>query len=120
MQLRPFVIRFVPIKRRLREGRGSDEGGRPDRRNGWFPIRTECNLHSRIHRQVRGFFVLVQDGIGNDVNLGIYKGKVLLVVNVASKCGFTEKNYTQLTELYNKYKGKGMFSYSNQKLLFME
>ncbi|KAG6500848.1 probable glutathione peroxidase 4 [Zingiber officinale] len=48
----------------------------------------------------------VKDGIGNDVNLGIYKGKVLLVVNVASKCGFTEKNYTQLTELYNKYKGK--------------
>ncbi|CAL9159302.1 unnamed protein product [Musa hybrid cultivar] len=48
----------------------------------------------------------VKDGSGRDVDLGIYKGKVLLVVNVASKCGFTNSNYTQLTELYNKYKSK--------------
>ncbi|XP_077251392.1 protein HUA2-LIKE 3-like [Tasmannia lanceolata] len=48
----------------------------------------------------------VKDSIGNDVDLGIYKGKVLLIVNVASKCGFTDINYTQLTELYNKYKDK--------------
>ncbi|KAG1371013.1 putative glutathione peroxidase 4 [Cocos nucifera] len=50
----------------------------------------------------------VKDGSGKDVDLGIYKGKVLLVVNVASKCGFTESNYTQLTELYNKYKNKDL------------
>eukprot|EP00262_Sarcandra_glabra_P010497 TRINITY_DN25784_c0_g1_i1.p1 TRINITY_DN25784_c0_g1~~TRINITY_DN25784_c0_g1_i1.p1 ORF type:complete len:174 (-),score=23.82 TRINITY_DN25784_c0_g1_i1:211-732(-) len=48
----------------------------------------------------------VKDCNGNDVNLENYKGKVLLVVNVASKCGFTESNYTQLTELYDKYKNK--------------
>ncbi|XP_042414350.1 probable glutathione peroxidase 5 isoform X1 [Zingiber officinale] len=48
----------------------------------------------------------VKDGNGRDADLGIYKGKVLLVVNVASKCGFTNSNYTQLTELYNRYKGK--------------
>ncbi|CAK7348181.1 unnamed protein product [Dovyalis caffra] len=47
------------------------------------------------------------DSRGQDVNLSIYKGKVLLVVNVASKCGFTDSNYTQLTDLYNKYKDKG-------------
>ncbi|KAH7676952.1 glutathione peroxidase protein [Dioscorea alata] len=46
----------------------------------------------------------VKDCSGKDVELGIYRGKVLLVVNVASKCGFTDKNYTQLTTLYNKYK----------------
>ncbi|KAL8530697.1 hypothetical protein ACS0TY_007654 [Phlomoides rotata] len=48
----------------------------------------------------------VKDSKGNDVNLSTYKGKVLLVVNVASKCGFTNSNYTQLTELYSRYKDK--------------
>lgn len=50
----------------------------------------------------------VKDSRGKDVDLAIYKGKILLVVNVASKCGFTDSNYTQLTELYNKYKDKGL------------
>ncbi|XP_071924101.1 probable glutathione peroxidase 5 isoform X3 [Coffea arabica] len=49
----------------------------------------------------------VKDSKGKDVDLSNYKGKVLLVVNVASKCGFTNSNYTQLTELYSKYKDKG-------------
>ncbi|KAK7378333.1 hypothetical protein VNO80_03772 [Phaseolus coccineus] len=49
----------------------------------------------------------VKDAKGRDVNLTTYKGKVLLVVNVASKCGFTDSNYTQLTELYGRYKDKG-------------
>ena len=34
------------------------------------------------------------------------KGKTVLLVNVASNCGFT-KQYTELESLYNKYKGKG-------------
>ncbi|KAL9239217.1 hypothetical protein vseg_013557 [Gypsophila vaccaria] len=50
----------------------------------------------------------VKDSRGKDVDLSIYKGKVLLVVNVASKCGFTESNYTQLTQLYQIYKDKGL------------
>ncbi|XP_051214413.1 probable glutathione peroxidase 4 [Lolium perenne] len=48
----------------------------------------------------------VKDCNGKEVCLETYKGKVLLVVNVASKCGFTETNYTQLTELYQKYREK--------------
>ncbi|KAL0458064.1 UNVERIFIED_CONTAM: putative glutathione peroxidase 4 [Sesamum latifolium] len=50
----------------------------------------------------------VKDSKGRDVDLSTYKGKVLLVVNVASKCGFTNSNYTQLTELYSQYKDKGL------------
>ncbi|KAL0437510.1 UNVERIFIED_CONTAM: putative glutathione peroxidase 4 [Sesamum radiatum] len=50
----------------------------------------------------------VKDSKGGDVDLSTYKGKVLLVVNVASKCGFTNSNYTQLTELYSQYKDKGL------------
>ncbi|KAK9137173.1 hypothetical protein Sjap_007767 [Stephania japonica] len=49
----------------------------------------------------------VKDCNGKDVDLRIYRGKVLLVVNVASKCGFTNVNYTQLSGLYKKYKDQG-------------
>ncbi|XP_021754079.1 probable phospholipid hydroperoxide glutathione peroxidase [Chenopodium quinoa] len=50
---------------------------------------------------------VVKDARGNDVDLSIYKGKVLLIVNVASQCGLTNSNYTELTELYEKYKDQG-------------
>ncbi|XP_073139935.1 probable glutathione peroxidase 4 [Henckelia pumila] len=49
----------------------------------------------------------VKDSKGKDINLGNYKGKVLLVVNVASKCGFTNSNYTQLSDLHSRYNNKG-------------
>lgn len=45
---------------------------------------------------------------GQDVTLDKYKGKVLLIVNVASNCGLTEKNYEQLNTLYDKYQEKGL------------
>jgi len=40
------------------------------------------------------------------INLDAYKGKTLLIVNVASKCGFTSQ-YKELEELYKRYKDKG-------------
>jgi len=43
---------------------------------------------------------------GEQVSLGKYKGKVVLLVNVASKCGFTPQ-YTALEAVYEKYKDKG-------------
>lgn len=52
----------------------------------------------------------VKDTYGNDVKLDKYKGKVLVVVNIASQCGLTTSNYKQLTELQEKYKDKGISS----------
>jgi len=44
---------------------------------------------------------------GEDLNLSSFKGKTILLVNVASKCGFT-KQYSGLQELYENYKGRGL------------
>ena len=48
----------------------------------------------------------LNDYKGNPVSLSEYKGKVMLIVNTATKCGFTPQ-YTELEELYNKYKDQG-------------
>jgi len=55
------------------------------------------------------FFDHAIKNINNEIiNLDQYKGKTILLVNVASKCGFT-KQYTGLQELYEKYRDKNFY-----------
>lgn len=50
--------------------------------------------------------ITVKNIDGQEVNLSDYKGKVLLIVNVASHCGFTPQ-YKALEQIYKKYNAKG-------------
>lgn len=61
---------------------------------------TGNNMETNINQ------ITVKDIEGISVNLSDYKGKVLLIVNVASYCGFT-KQYSGLEEIYKQYKEKG-------------
>lgn len=49
----------------------------------------------------------VKDILGEEVDLSVYSGRTLLIVNVASKCGYT-KHYSSLEQLYRTYKSKGL------------
>ncbi|ESW32047.1 hypothetical protein PHAVU_002G288700 [Phaseolus vulgaris] len=69
-------------------------------------FRTDHTMGTSCFKSVYDF--TVKDAKGTEINLGDYKGKVLIIVNVASQCGLTNSNYTELSQLYEKYKQKGL------------
>mgnify|MGYP006124086441 CR=1 FL=1 len=64
-------------------------------------------LNKSMSDMTKSLFDFKIDSInGSNLDLSIYKGKTLLLVNVASNCGFT-KQYDDLQTLYDNYKEKG-------------
>jgi glutathione peroxidase len=60
-----------------------------------------------IHAADSLYDIPLKDIDGKDAALKPYAGKVILVVNVASKCGFTPQ-YTALEAVYTKYQSQGL------------
>src|SRR4051812_27128977 len=87
-----FVVAFVTI--RVRQVLGKDIIKEPSSGSG------------ATTQQAGPLDFKVKDIDGKDVNLADYKGKVVLIVNVASKCGFTPQ-YEGLEKVYEKYKDQG-------------
>lgn len=61
---------------------------------------------SKLNEVINIHNIVVKDISKNEVNMSQYKGKVLLIVNVASKCGFT-RQYKGLQNIYEKYNDQG-------------
>jgi glutathione peroxidase len=63
------------------------------------------NFSTTVQQKESIYNIKLEDISGKSIDLSQYKGKKILFVNVASKCGFTNQ-YDGLQELYTQYKDK--------------
>ena len=67
---------------------------------------TSTAAHGSTTQPASPLDFVVKDIDGKETKLSDYRGKVVMIVNVASKCGYT-KQYTGLEKLYKEYSDKG-------------
>ena len=66
-------------------------------------------ISSLVYADESFFDYAVEDIDGNQIPLSKYRSaKAIIVVNVASNCGYTYTNYRELNSLYDDYKGSGL------------
>lgn len=71
---------------------------------------TNSNAAASVANQNTGktiYDFTMKDIDGNDVSLSQYKGKIVVIVNTASKCGLVEQ-FAEIEAFYKKYKDKGV------------
>ncbi|KAJ0398313.1 hypothetical protein P43SY_000835 [Pythium insidiosum] len=106
----------IPHGVRLTGSMGSEVFGTPskEKQDEWLnsfinagaTYREAFNLGAQ---DVKSFYELKDfDMQGNEVSMDKYRGKVVLVVNVSSKCGLTPTNYPELAALDEKYRDQGL------------
>ena len=68
--------------------------------------RPRRNTIKEVNKMTTVYDFTVKDRLNNEVNLGGYEGKVLLIVNTATGCGFTP-HYDPLEEMYKDFRDQG-------------
>ncbi|KAL9650758.1 hypothetical protein ABK040_001810 [Willaertia magna] len=77
------------------------------------------NDNNNIIENIDFYSLSALDIYGKNISMSNYRNKVLLNVNVASKCGLTPQ-YKSLQQLYNKYKDFEILAFPSNQFLFQE
>ena len=65
----------------------------------WIILATACIVYGNDDETIYSF--TATNIYGEDVGLDAFRGQVVLIVNVASKCGYTDKTYKELQQIYD-------------------